>query len=579
MVEFSLQFLSLLLIIAGFFFIILESYVKFDRAFLFLGGALVLFGCIPAIDIWIVPLCGNSSDTLFWVRMQHVLTVALLPLMLWYLRNFLKSDTRFLQIIVNIFVIFFSLVLFSDATLRIEGAAIQRGPLYHFLFLPCFALTGCLIIFLIITRLKGSAGNERRILFYHLIGFTLLCSFGGIDLVVKSLGEPVNRVFHSFFILGVSAFGLMIFLIFTERLLMLMNDRQKAYEQLRTALSEMEAASTLRQIGESTAIINHEIKNYLVRIFGSAELLQITENLTGDGKQEIDAIKKTVGDLQHFSMDILQLSRSRIIKEKELLTLIPLLRQCVIDHFPDHKEHINISCADESQTIHGEWEKLQHAFVNVFRNSFEAEADRIDVTMSSTGTVLLISISDNGIGCTADQMQEIFKAFYTTKKGKQGTGLGMSISRAVIESHGGHISAYTLNELGGERHGLRIAITLPLYDGSEKQEQKHLNGVLLLREGIQDIASVLQVFNNIGTYPSIMHRNEDLDRKKESEIKTFIVAENFARRLKGSRSLRAAKIVPIISKNGMTYARYGEFDASLDVFCEEFIINHLFAAG
>ena len=228
MVEFSLQLLSLLLIIAGFFFIILESYVKFDRAFLFLGGALVLFGFIPAIDIWIIPACVDFSQALFWVRMQHVLTVALLPLMLWYLRNFLKSDIRYLQIIVNVFVIFFSLVLFSDATVRIDSGAIQRGPLYHFLFLPCFALTGCFIIFLIATRLKGTTGNERRILFYHLIGFTLLCAFGGIDLVIKSLGERVNSIFTSFFILGVFAFGLMTFLIFTERLIMLMNDRRKA---------------------------------------------------------------------------------------------------------------------------------------------------------------------------------------------------------------------------------------------------------------------------------------------------------------------------------------------------------------
>jgi signal transduction histidine kinase len=579
MVEFSLQLLSLLLIIAGLFFIILESYVKFDRAFLFLGGALMLFGFIPAIDIWIIPECSDSIQALFWVRMQHVLTVALLPLMLWYLRNFLKSDTRYLQIIVNVFVIFFSLVLFSDATVRIEGTAIQRGPLYHFLFLPCFVVTGCFIIFLIATRLKGTAGNERRILFYHLIGFTLLCSFGGIDLLIKSLGERVSSVFNSFFILGVFAFGLMTFLIFTERLIMLVNDRRKAYEQLRTALSEMESASTLRQIGESTAIINHEIKNYLVRIFGSAELLQITETLTDDGKQEIDAIKKTVADLQHFSQDILQLSRARIIKEKEMLTFVPLLRQCVIDHFPDQKERIAITCKDESQTIHGEWEKLQHVFVNLFRNSFEADADRIDVSVSSTGTIFLITINDNGACCPVEQIQEIFKAFYTTKKGKQGTGLGMSISRAVIESHGGHISAYSLNELGGERHGLKIAITLPLYGRSEKQEQIPLNGVLLVREGIEDLSALLQVFNNVGTYPSIIHRNEELDRKKEGEIKTVIATEHVAERLKGYRSLRTSKIFPIFSKNGMIYARDGDFGNSLDVFCEEFIYNQLCTAG
>jgi signal transduction histidine kinase len=579
MVEFPLQLLSLLLIIGGFFFFILEGYVRFDRSFLYLGGALVLFGCIPAIDIWIIPRCAESSSMLLWIRIQHVLTVALLPLVLWYLKNFLRSASRYLHLMVNVFVLFFSLVLFSDATLRVEGGTVERGPLYQFLFLPCFAVTGCFIFFLIGSRLKGTTGNERRILFYHLIGFTLLCSFGIIDLAVKSVDKRFGFAFHSFFILGVFAFGLMIFLIFTERLLILVADRRKAYEQLRSALGDMEEASTLRQIGESAAVINHEIKNYLVRIFGAAELLQLTEQLSTEGKEEIDAIKKTVADLQHFSMDILQLSRAKIIKEKELLTIAPLLRQCLVDHFPDQRERIKLICTDDSQTIHGEWEKLQHVFVNLIRNSLEAEAQRIEISLASTGSVLLISITDNGTGCAAEQIPELFKAFYTTKKGRQGTGLGLSISRAVVESHGGHISAYTFNELGGGRHGLKISITLPQYGMDHKQAAGPLDGIVLYREGMQDIGSLLQTFNNIGLYPSIIHRHEDLHRRKENEIKALIIAENAADRLKNHRVARSPIIVSVLFKNGMTYARFGQSSEMLDIFCEDFILTRLFSAG
>ena len=137
----------------------------------------------------------------------------------------------------------------------------------------------------------------------------------------------------------------MSFFIFTERLLMLIQDRREAYNQLQIALREMDEASTLRQIGESTSIINHEIKNYLVAISGSAELIIFTENLTEDGKQSIAVIMKTIGDLQNFNKDVLQLSRARIIMEKERLVIGPLIDQCIANYFSDHPARFPLSAA------------------------------------------------------------------------------------------------------------------------------------------------------------------------------------------------------------------------------------------
>ncbi|MBN2036467.1 MAG: HAMP domain-containing histidine kinase [Chitinispirillaceae bacterium] len=580
MIDFTLQLLLSLLIIGGMFYIVVESYVKLDRVFLFFGIALVLFGLIPAIDIWVLPRSHAAGETLLWIRVQHILTVLLLPLVLWYLKNFLKSRTTYLHLVVNVFVVFFSVVLFSDASLRAADGAIVRGPLYHFLFLPCFAATGCFVIFLIAARLKGTIGNERRILFYHLIGFSLLCSFGLIDLMVKATNQSFAVFFHSFFILGIFAFGLMTFLIFTERLLMLVNDRRKAYEQLGTALREMEEASTLRQIGESASIINHEIKNYLCRIFGSVELLQISESLSDEGKQEIDIIKRTVQELQSFSMDILQLSRARIIKEKEMLTVVPLLRQCIASYFPERKQSITIRSDDDRHTIHGEWGKLEHVFVNILKNSFEAEATAVDIAVRSTGSVLLIAITDNGTGCPADQISEIFKAFYTTKKGQQGTGLGMSISRAVVESHGGHISAYTKNDLGNSAHGVQVAITFPQYGQEEtgkaagKKEE-----IVLLREGIQDMPSLLQVFRNVHMYPSIIPSTSELERSRPDESAVIIAADASLPVIQKSRSIRTLRVIPVLSRKGITYARTSPPAMDLELFSEVYVIDRLVKAG
>jgi signal transduction histidine kinase len=88
---------------------------------------------------------------------------------------------------------------------------------------------------------------------------------------------------------------------------------------------------------------------------------------------------------------------------------------------------------------------LQQVFMNLILNGIDAMKDMSqggDLTITSQceeNGRLLISVSDTGVGLPPKQLDQIFNAFFTTKP--QGTGMGLSISRSIVESHGGRLSA------------------------------------------------------------------------------------------------------------------------------------------
>ena len=94
--------------------------------------------------------------------------------------------------------------------------------------------------------------------------------------------------------------------------------------------------------------------------------------------------------------------------------------------------------------------QLQQVFMNLMLNAIEAMKDtggelRIRSRLNPEGQ-LLVSISDTGVGLPAENTERIFDAFHTTKP--QGTGMGLAITRSIVESHGGRVWA-TRNEGSG----------------------------------------------------------------------------------------------------------------------------------
>lgn len=103
--------------------------------------------------------------------------------------------------------------------------------------------------------------------------------------------------------------------------------------------------------------------------------------------------------------------------------------------------------------------QLQQVLVNLMLNAIEAMKDvsgELAITAKETDAgQIMVSVSDSGIGIAPERINDIFEAFFTTKP--QGTGMGLSISRRIIESHGGRIWA-----IANSGRGTTFQFTLPI---------------------------------------------------------------------------------------------------------------------
>jgi signal transduction histidine kinase len=102
--------------------------------------------------------------------------------------------------------------------------------------------------------------------------------------------------------------------------------------------------------------------------------------------------------------------------------------------------------------------QLQQVLMNLMLNGIEAMkglgAGELAIRSGLDDGQLLISVNDTGVGLPPDHTKQMFKAFFTTKP--QGTGMGLAISRSIVESHGGHL--WATDHSGG---GATFQFTLP----------------------------------------------------------------------------------------------------------------------
>jgi signal transduction histidine kinase len=97
--------------------------------------------------------------------------------------------------------------------------------------------------------------------------------------------------------------------------------------------------------------------------------------------------------------------------------------------------------------------QLQQVLMNLLLNGIEAITDgagELTIRSQTTQGGLLISVSDTGVGLPTEKPDRIFNAFYTTKP--QGTGMGLAISRSIIEAHGGRLWATPNSASGATFH-------------------------------------------------------------------------------------------------------------------------------
>ena len=237
-------------------------------------------------------------------------------------------------------------------------------------------------------------------------------------------------------------------------------------ERLHQAEADLAYISRVTTMGELTASLAHEIKQPMAAAVtnASACLRWLTRDHP-DVEEAREAASRMIKDVTRAA-DII--SRIRLLfkkgeSQRELLDVNEVIREMIVllhDEATRHLVSIQTELAEGLPRVKADRVLLQQVFMNLMLNGIEAMKDTSaagELTIKSRRAEdgqLLISIGDTGAGLPAQQPDQIFDAFFTTKP--QGTGMGLPISRSIVESHGGRLWATS----NGTR-GATFQFTLP----------------------------------------------------------------------------------------------------------------------
>lgn len=222
----------------------------------------------------------------------------------------------------------------------------------------------------------------------------------------------------------------------------------------------------LAAMGTATARILHQIKNPLQTIVLHADLLQ-QDSVARDTQARREVCEAIVGESQRLVVMLGELSAyasgSSRAFSRDPLALHDLMRHLAKRGAGEQTVRVDASEITEAVVL-GDIYYLQQAFDNLIRNASEAMEGQPDACLSLSvervGAQAMARVSDNGGGIPTDQLLTIFEPFVTTK-GK-GMGLGLSITREILEGHGGQIEVESAVGVG-----TTFTISLPLHTEEE----------------------------------------------------------------------------------------------------------------
>ncbi|MDT8444328.1 MAG: sensor histidine kinase [Desulfuromonadales bacterium] len=237
-----------------------------------------------------------------------------------------------------------------------------------------------------------------------------------------------------------------------------------------------EALQGLDQIkSEFIATAAHELRTPLTTILGYAELLSNDMLLPGfpaEQREEYlgyiiaksEALEKIIDEL----LDLGRIETGRtIVLDRQPCEMIAMVQQVILHYSQENQRHQFVdSCPVECLDIDIDQAKIQRVFDNLISNAvkYSPRGGTIRIEGRLVYPWLEISIADEGIGMTPEQAAMVFDKFYrvnTSDTAVRGLGLGLTISKGIIEAHGGKI--WIESEIG---QGTRVVFLLPLPERS-----------------------------------------------------------------------------------------------------------------
>ena len=253
-------------------------------------------------------------------------------------------------------------------------------------------------------------------------------------------------------------------------------------ERLAQARSELEAQNA--QLRESERlktelvnIVSHELRTPLASVLGFTSVL-LTRDFDSETRRHylgiIDAQARRLSGLIDDFLDVRRIEEGRFELDHELLDMAALLREEALLYSGQSREHrVELDLPDEPLPVRGDPDRLRQVIGNLLSNAikYSPGGGTVELTAARNGDSVHISVRDEGIGIPETSQSRIFTKFFRGEmatSGISGTGLGLAVSRDIVESHGGRMGFKS-----AEGEGTTFWVELP--EGNGQEGRLHAN--------------------------------------------------------------------------------------------------------
>ena len=242
----------------------------------------------------------------------------------------------------------------------------------------------------------------------------------------------------------------------------IVEDRTKALKEAQEQLVRQEK---LVALGELAGSVGHELRNPLGVINNAIYYLQmVPSDIDETGQEYLDLIKTRTQEMDRIVADLLHLRIRQ--PEKEAIQILALITQVIERQPPPKGIKVNTEIIPDLPPILVDPQQIGQVLTNLVTNAYQAmpEGGELTFTAHRRFEQLSLSVTDTGIGMSSIVVEQVFEPLFTTKA--KGIGLGLSLSKNLVEINGGLISVKS-----DEGQGSTFTLILPMTDEIVKVDE------------------------------------------------------------------------------------------------------------